>query len=256
MLEREMEELIARFPHEFFPKENLTLVGRQRTFQGVGRFDLMFKDPFGTQVLMELKAKTLKYEDATQVAKYRDALKAQGERRLLMWLVAPRVPQSVSDFLDEVGIQWTEIRAAKFQDVAHRHNLEFAASETEGMDKVGMGAEGRIHSPARTPNKSTRGLDEGVAILPIPQALERAAQRLLASCGNRIPREKLIDETASIGNYNPTSIIPSDFCYNRENRGSRKLRLFIWHPGGKYEYVGSNFEYNGPIIRDPRKRRK
>ena len=56
MLERDMEDLIAAHPEEFFPGHNLTLSGRQQTFAGIGRFDLLFKDGFGTKVLMELKA--------------------------------------------------------------------------------------------------------------------------------------------------------------------------------------------------------
>ncbi len=49
---------------------------RQGSFQGVGRFDLLFKDEFDTNILMELKARTAKYQDATQLAKYKDALTA------------------------------------------------------------------------------------------------------------------------------------------------------------------------------------
>ncbi len=103
--EKEMEELLAAHPEEFFPERRLKLKGRQQTLAGVGRFDLLFEDRFRTRVLMELKAHKLKYEDATQVAQYKDALEDSDQKRILMWLVAPLIPKHVRDFLDEVGIE-------------------------------------------------------------------------------------------------------------------------------------------------------
>lgn len=44
MYESDIEELISRYPEEFFPNKALTLIGRQESFSGVGRFDLLFKD--------------------------------------------------------------------------------------------------------------------------------------------------------------------------------------------------------------------
>jgi RecB family endonuclease NucS len=100
MLERDIENLIAAFPEEFFPGHSLVLRGRQQAFAGIGRFDLLFADRYNTNVLVELKAVTAKYENATQLAKYKEALEAQGERNILMWLVAPHIPNSVREFLD------------------------------------------------------------------------------------------------------------------------------------------------------------
>jgi hypothetical protein len=56
MNERDMEDLIASYPDEFFPDRGMRLTGRQQTFPGVGRFDLLFEDRFQTTILMELKA--------------------------------------------------------------------------------------------------------------------------------------------------------------------------------------------------------
>jgi RecB family endonuclease NucS len=95
MLERDMENLIAAFPEEFFPGYRFVLTGRQQSFCGAGRFDLLFTDSYQTKVLMELKAVTAKYENATQLAKYKEALEARGECNILMWLVAPSVPSAV-----------------------------------------------------------------------------------------------------------------------------------------------------------------
>ena len=84
MTERQMEDLIAQFPDEFFSGRDLVLRGRQQSFAEVGRFDLLFVDPYQTSVLMELKARTAKYEDASQLAKYKDALAPPpGEKKAL-----------------------------------------------------------------------------------------------------------------------------------------------------------------------------
>jgi hypothetical protein len=120
MLERHMEDLIAAYPKDFFGKE-FTLVGRQKSFAGVGRFDLLFIDEFKTNILMELKARVAKYEDATQLAKYKDELQRCGTTAILMWLIAPHIPNSVREFLDRIGIEYSEIHEAEFRRVAERH---------------------------------------------------------------------------------------------------------------------------------------
>ena len=145
MLEREMEDLIAEYPHEFFPRHRLILQGRQKSFREVGRFDLLFSDEFGTQILMELKAVTAKYEDATQLARYRDVLLANGAPNTLMWLVAPSIPRSVREFLDPIGIEYTEIHEPEFRNIAARHGYSFE-SETAKKKDSNQGL-----SPAPTP---------------------------------------------------------------------------------------------------------
>jgi hypothetical protein len=121
MIERDMEDLIANHPDDFFPGKGFNLQARQESFAGVGRFDLLFEDRFKTQILMELKAVPAKYEVATQLAKYKDELQDRGETHILMWLVAPNISQSVREFLDRIGIEYSEIHVSEFRCVAERH---------------------------------------------------------------------------------------------------------------------------------------
>jgi len=137
MIERDMEDLIAAYPGDFFSRNHLVLIGRQRSFAGVGRFDLVFEDEFKSTVLMELKARTLKYDDATQVAKYRDELKRNGCKNVVMWLVAPQIPNSVREFLDDKGIEYSEIHLSEFRRVAERRGCVIK-SEAEPQEKVGL----------------------------------------------------------------------------------------------------------------------
>jgi len=123
MTERDMEDLVAAYPDDFFPGKRFLLRGRQQSFAGVGRFDLLFEDEFKWHHLMELKARTLRYEDADQVARYRDEFRRRGFNNILMWLVAPQIPSSVREFLDDKGIQYVEIHVGAFRHVAARHDF-------------------------------------------------------------------------------------------------------------------------------------
>ncbi|MGB8128302.1 MAG: endonuclease NucS domain-containing protein, partial [Candidatus Angelobacter sp.] len=125
MLERDIEDLVAAHPKDFFNKE-FTLIGRQQSFADVGRFDLLFKDEFGWMILVELKARVAKYEDATQLAKYKDELARRNQTSVIMWLVAPHIPSSIREFLDGIGIEYTEIHEAQFRRVAQRYGKTFS----------------------------------------------------------------------------------------------------------------------------------
>lgn len=55
---------------------------------------------------------------------------------------------------------------------------------------------------------------------------------------------------------NDKSIIPSDYCYNRTNKGldfQRKPRLFAFLGDGMYECLGQNYPFNGDVITHPKK---
>ena len=127
-----MEDLIAEFPSDFFPRQKLVFRRRQESMGEVGRFDLLFQDEFQTNILIELKARPAKYEDANQLARYRDELVRRGERNILMWLVAPQIPNSVKEFLERFGIEYSEIHTVEFRRVAERHNVTVGAEDERG----------------------------------------------------------------------------------------------------------------------------
>ena len=160
MTERDMEDLIANFPDDFFPRKKLTLKGRQESFAGIGRFDLLFEDEFQSIILMELKVRPAKYEDATQVARYRDELERQGSKSIIMWLIAPQIPPSVREFLEDKGIEYSEIHQSEFKRVAERHefviNSEAKASVASDADNglAGMSFSSRPTSRGFRPSTS------------------------------------------------------------------------------------------------------
>ena len=108
----------------------------------------MFRDEHQTSILMELKARTAKYEDASQLAKYLDALKLQGKKDILMWLVATSIPQSVREFLDRIGIEYTEIHESEYRAVALRHGeMAELLSEPSITESVKFSYSKSAHSP-------------------------------------------------------------------------------------------------------------
>jgi hypothetical protein len=119
------------------------LKGRQNSFVGVGRFDLLFEDSHGTHVLMELKARPAKYEDADQLARYKEELERRGTDNVVMWLIAPAIPGPVRQFLDRIGIEHTEIHESEFRRVAQRHGTSIK-SETEVPHSMAAAAEAEI----------------------------------------------------------------------------------------------------------------
>jgi hypothetical protein len=147
MNERDMEDLIAAYPADFFAQHKLTLKGRQKSFAGVGRFDLLFEDEFQTNILMELKARPARYEDATQVAKYKEVLERRGETNILMWLVAPQVPTTVREFLDRIGIEYSEIHEAIFRRAAARHGVVIRSETPSEVTGVAPGGSPVVYPP-------------------------------------------------------------------------------------------------------------
>jgi len=79
--------------------------------------------------------------------------------------------------------------------------------------------------------------------LSIPDAIDRAGRLLQERYGDRpIPRADIVREVLRLGNYSPSSIMPSDFCYNRTDKDARPIRycVFLSVPGG-YQYVGRKY---------------
>src|SRR5258705_3839653 len=93
--ECEMEDLLEKYAGEFFPRKIMTFKDRQGIFAGIGRYDLLFEDDFNNNILIELKAVTAKLDVAEQLVEYKQALENQGEKNIVMWLIAPLVPKHV-----------------------------------------------------------------------------------------------------------------------------------------------------------------
>ena len=59
-------------------------------------------------------------------------------------------------------------------------------------------------------------------------------------------------------NRSEDSYIPSDYCYNRTNKGvkyDRQPHYFLHIGRGKYQYVGKNYQYKGNIEQYPQNKK-
>lgn len=55
-----------------------------------------------------------------------------------------------------------------------------------------------------------------------------------------------------------TCYIPSDYCYNRTNKGvkyDRQPHYFLHIGRGKYRYVGKNYQYKGNVEQYPQNKK-
>lgn len=191
MIEREMEDLISSFPDDFFPGRGFQLMGRQQPFEGVGRFDLLFEDRFKTKILMELKAVPAKYEVASQLAKYMDEMRNRGEQHILMWLVAPQVPNSVRQFLDRIGIEYSELHEVEFRRVAERHGIPFAVQESSAMQNAAASASDQQFSKRentifKAPKKQSKGV-----LFRSREAIRAAIHQLWSKQQRLVTRDQL-----------------------------------------------------------------
>ena len=79
--------------------------------------------------------------------------------------------------------------------------------------------------------------------LSIPDAIDQAERQLQQRYGNKpIPREDIVREVVNLTGYSTSSVMPSDFCYNRTNKGARPVEycVFLEEAGG-YRFVGRNY---------------
>ena len=84
MREKDIENLVAQYPDDFFPKEQLKLISQQYVVEGK-RFDILFEDKHHRKVIVEIKLGILSREVSGQIVEYYGLLKSKfpcGQARL------------------------------------------------------------------------------------------------------------------------------------------------------------------------------
>src|SRR5882724_2131232 len=108
MLEKDIENLIARYPEEFFPGQGLQLTGQQIRL-GRCYADVIFADQHNRIVIIEIKRGLLTREAAGQIMEYYGLLKQQQPDKILeLVLCANTVPPERREFLERAGIECKE----------------------------------------------------------------------------------------------------------------------------------------------------
>lgn len=125
MLEKDIENLIAKYPDEFFPGEGFRLIGQQYSI-GRRRIDILFKDKHGRQIVVEVKRGTLSREAAGQIIEYYGLLKqADPLKTYELILCANNIPQERRLFLENSGIACKELGMPRINEVAGKHGYSF-----------------------------------------------------------------------------------------------------------------------------------
>ncbi len=96
--------------------------------------------------------------------RYRDELKRNRHKNIVMWLVAPQIPTSVREFLDDKGIEYSEFHFGQFRRVAERHSF-IIKSEAESSSQSGPSKVPENKNQSRQP----RGLcssQQGISLVP------------------------------------------------------------------------------------------
>lgn len=125
MLEKDVENLIAMYPDDIFPGQNLSLVGQQYTIEGK-RIDILFEDPHKRKIIVEVKRGILTRDASGQIAEYYGLLKARASDQFHeMILCANIIPAERRLFLETIGIECRELGIAYIGQLAAKHNYTF-----------------------------------------------------------------------------------------------------------------------------------
>ncbi len=131
MLEKDIENLIAQHPQEFFPKEELTLKGQQVRISG-RILDILFEDKHGRLIVVEVKRGILGREAAGQIIEYYGLLKQAYPGKVVeLVLCANVIPKERSLFLENTGIECVELGLHKILEIAKQYGYKFLDDEKE-----------------------------------------------------------------------------------------------------------------------------
>jgi len=124
MLEKDIENLIAKYPEEFFPGEGFILKGQQIILSG-RRFDLLFLDMYNRKIIIEIKKGILSREASGQIIEYYGLLKNSSSIIAVeLILVANIIPIERRLFLETSGISCKEISEIRISEIAKKYNYK------------------------------------------------------------------------------------------------------------------------------------
>lgn len=131
MLEKDIENLIARYPEEFFPNENFKLIGQQINVEG-RRLDILFEDKLKRKIIVEVKRGILTREASGQIAEYYGLLKNQNlNESYELILCANIIPKERKTFLETIGIDCKELGYTLITDIANKYDYSFLDDRIE-----------------------------------------------------------------------------------------------------------------------------
>lgn len=129
MLEKDIENLIAIYPEEFFPNSGFKLIGQQVKL-GKCYADIIFEDKHKRKVIVEVKRGILSRDASGQVMEYYGLLKNEGPDDFVeLVLCANIIPPERKKFLETIGIECKELGINLINQIAQKVNYNFINSQ-------------------------------------------------------------------------------------------------------------------------------
>ena len=128
MLEKDIENLIALYPDEFFPKSGFKLIGQQVRL-GNKYADVIFQDRVNRKVIVEVKRGILTRDAAGQIMEYYGLLKETNPDEIVELVLCANIIQPERKrFLEISGIDCKELGINLINRVANKYSYEFIKS--------------------------------------------------------------------------------------------------------------------------------
>jgi predicted RNA-binding protein with PUA-like domain len=125
MLEKDIENLIANHPEEFFPNSGFKLIGQQVKL-GKCYADIIFVDKHKRKVIVEVKRGILSRDASGQVMEYYGLLKTESlDDFVELILCANIIPPERKIFLETIGIECKELGINIINQIAQKVNYHF-----------------------------------------------------------------------------------------------------------------------------------
>jgi hypothetical protein len=128
MLEKDIENLIANYPDEFFPNAGFKLIGQQVKL-GKCFADILFEDKHSRKIIVEVKRGILSRDASGQVMEYYGLLKSLNLDDVVeLVLCANIIPPERRTFLEISGIECKELGINLINQIAEKVNYQFINS--------------------------------------------------------------------------------------------------------------------------------
>lgn len=151
MLEKDIENLIAQYPDEFFPKSGFKLVGQQVKL-GRCYADIIFSDKHNRKVIVEVKRGILSRDASGQVMEYYGLLKSEKPTDFVeLVLCANIIPVERKRFLEAVGIECCELGINMINEIAEKYNYEFI-NKANKQNSLPVALENTVKDKVELPN--------------------------------------------------------------------------------------------------------
>ena len=126
MLEKDIENLLARYPDEFMRLKGLKLVGQQVKLDSYFA-DIIFQDKSLNKIVVEVKRGILPRDAIPQIMDYYGVIKlTQPETNIKLIIIANVIPKERIILLSErLGIEFIEVPITKLIKIAKKYNYIF-----------------------------------------------------------------------------------------------------------------------------------